>query len=206
MKKALLTLLVLGFLQGNDSFANTATSERSVKPNNELCPNGLRPIPADIKNTRDLSGKNLSCMDFIGANLYRANLYKADLRGADLSGADLYDADLYKADLREATLRRVDLRRADLYKADLREADLRGADLRAVTFIEADLRGADLRGADLRAATLRRADLHWLNLILANLFGDFEGAKLEGTKWNQQTNFPGVDSEFDKTGMIEVLD
>ena len=38
MKKALLTLLVLGFLQGNDSFANTATSEGSVKSSNKPMP------------------------------------------------------------------------------------------------------------------------------------------------------------------------
>ena len=64
MKKALLTLLVLGFLQGNDSFANTATSEGSAKSSNKLCPNGLRPIPEDIKNTKDLPGKNLELYGF----------------------------------------------------------------------------------------------------------------------------------------------
>ena len=97
MKKALLTLLALGFLQGNDSFAHTATSERSVKPNNELCPNGLRPIPEDIKNAKSLSGKGLSCMDFEGANLNRADLRGADLRWANLSGATLNEANLSRA-------------------------------------------------------------------------------------------------------------
>ena len=93
---------------------------------------------ASIKNGQsncawcDLSGANLSNVNFSGADLSGANLTgadmtgavltKADLSGADLTGAMVADADLSGSNLAGADLDQVDLSRAVLVDAMLEKA------------------------------------------------------------------------------------
>ena len=67
----------------------------------------------------NFSNKNLSGLDFSGADLRNASLSGAylidvNLNNADLSGANLMDADFIGADLSGANLRRTDLRESIL--------------------------------------------------------------------------------------------
>jgi len=85
-----------------------------------------------VREGRDLSGENLSGLDFSGQDLRGAKFSGADLsecnfRNADLRGADLSEANLYKADFRGAKLRRANLARANRTLARFRKWALKGA-------------------------------------------------------------------------------
>ncbi len=125
----------------------------------------------------DLTGVDLSSLDFSGRSMARcklrgakltaATLAGARLEDADLSGASLEEADLSGAALTRAVLAGARLDRAKLADAVLEEADLTDAALPAASAPRAKLarargagasfRGADLSGADLRRATFPRA-------------------------------------------------
>ncbi|MBD2056125.1 pentapeptide repeat-containing protein [Oculatella sp. FACHB-28] len=82
----------------------------------------------------DLSGFDLSHVNFsrvclIGANLKRANLSGAELDGAYASGANLSEANLSGANLRSANLSEANLNGADLTSAQLEATDLTAAQL-----------------------------------------------------------------------------
>ena len=112
----------------------------------------------------DLTGANLSRMDFRLTNLWGAQLVDADLGGADggagLSAMQGTGEDLVRARMSgisfESTMRPVDAAR--LVRANLRDADLRGAQLMGVDLIWADLRGADLTSAKVTNAQLERVN------------------------------------------------
>jgi hypothetical protein len=107
------------------------------------------------------------------ANLSYANLFNADLFNADLFNADLFNADLSNTYLNNAYLNNASLNNASLSYANLNNASLRNADL-----IYADLSYADLSNADLSYADLSYADLSYANL--------------EAIRWNEETNWQGV--------------
>ena len=101
---------------------------------------------ADLRS-RDLTGYELRCANFSGANLrevrlgpgtlaWNANFTYADMYRANLDGAELPDADFANADLYEASLRNANLRSAKL-------AECRGA-----------IRQEQLAGSDITNATL----------------------------------------------------
>ena len=158
------------------------------------CDNSVDNSACDINNYRDyvfnsekmrqLRAKGLSC------DLRNADLRGADLRGADLRGANLRGADLSAADLREVNLQAVDLRWVDLRGANLVGADLRGADLRKAKLLLANLAGADLRDTNLSTADIEKETY------------------LQGAKYNDATNFPGIFGDFyfepEGRGMIKV--
>ena len=75
----------------------------------------------------DLSGANLSNMNFAGADLSGADLTEADLSGADLRNADLTGTDLTAAVLNGTDFTGVDFKGADLDQVDLTRAVLVGA-------------------------------------------------------------------------------
>jgi hypothetical protein len=82
----------------------------------------------------DLSGFNLSHVNFnrvclIGANLKRANLSSANLDGAYVSGANLSEANLHGANLNSANLSEANLTGADLTSAQVEATDLTAAQL-----------------------------------------------------------------------------
>ena len=128
----------------------------------------------------DLTGVNLSEMDF-----RRSNLSKADITYANLIGADLRWANLISADLRWANLLGANLSRAKLNEAIFTWAVLIGANLSgAILGDGAKLDGANLCGANLKGTRLNEADLTWANLINANLSkANLSGANLSGASF-----------------------
>jgi uncharacterized protein YjbI with pentapeptide repeats len=122
----------------------------------------------------NLSGADLSGIDFGGAvltsaKLIGANLSKAKLIAAELSGAYLSNADLRHAELNLANLTNARLTDANLSQAELHHANLSGAYLERVNLSGANVRHANLLQADLNQATLAGADLHRSDLSQANL-------------------------------------
>lgn len=79
-----------------------------------------------------------------------------DLSGCDLSGVDFTWVVLIDADMRDVKLTNAVLRFASILRVNLRGADLRGSDLVCAALVDVDLRGADLSNADLGAARLAR--------------------------------------------------
>jgi Pentapeptide repeats (8 copies) len=118
---------------------------------------------ADARLTgANLAGVNLGGANLAGANLADAvltivNLSGANLAGARLTGANLAGASLGSADLTRADLGGSVLTRANLWSADLTGAVLTGAVLTGAVLTGADLTGADLAGANLTDATLTGA-------------------------------------------------
>jgi uncharacterized protein YjbI with pentapeptide repeats len=150
----------------------------------------------------DLSGQDLSEIDFDHLNLSRAVLRDVDMRycrcrGADFSGADLYGSNLRQASfdgssLRGANLNGCSLQAASFEKADLTEAGLSDSDLTSADFSDAVMVRACLRGSIcfetvFFGADLSAADLSYMavwrtgidaaaSLIEANLAGiDLKG-------------------------------
>jgi len=103
----------------------------------------------------DLSGMNLSEINFTDAVLRHsrfenANLSKANMTGVDLRGAVLMEANMTNANLSEA----------NLSYSNLLDADLTGAVLRGVRLYNANLKGAKLEHADL-TDILYNKDTQW---------------------------------------------
>jgi len=185
--------------------AEPPTAE-SIEPEEEPVPDDERPLTE--KRVRemlaerrsfagcDLSGLELTRLDFSGcllreailqgANLGEVNFSRADLSGAVIAGANLHGATCNGANFAEADLTSAWLVSADLSGTNLQGADLTDAKLRNAVMIEsnaaeavftgADLSGANLERADLTAADLCESRLHRTNLAGANL----SEAALEG--------------------------
>jgi uncharacterized protein YjbI with pentapeptide repeats len=156
----------------------------------------------------NLSGLNLSVIDFAGmdlsgaaftyahlngANLLEANLENATFNSARLNGvkgrrvrldqADLANASMIEAKLEEASFTGAVLTRTNLSGADLRRANLSEATLNGTNLSEADLTGANLANANLSQANLSRAILRDTDLSHTDLRGAvLGGAKLEGAR------------------------
>ena len=163
--------------------------------------------PADFY-AKNLSGLNLSGVDFKGANLTAAVLNRSDLTGANLSRCNLTvsfaeGANLASADLRGAMMFSMQLQGANLKGANLSGArligDLRSANLeqavltkmdgaadmknQSMGLMRANIVSANLRGADLSGSDFSRADFS---------FSDLSGANLAGTRL-KGTEFSGTD-------------
>jgi len=139
----------------------------------------------------DLSGLDLSDINFKGAVLHHCNLFGVDFTDANLTGSDLSDtildrAVLLRTNLSNASLRSASIRRPAVF-TDMRfyAGDLplfRGSDLRS-TQITARLDGADFSRSDLSGAVFSLSSERDLGGTptggLANC--DFTGAKLVNT-------------------------
>ena len=112
------------------------------------------------RNT-DLSGKDLSRCNLIGANLRQVFLTNADLREATLNNARLDGSQAHGADfgsfnnsdgatMVQATFRGTNLGGADFLKTDMREGDFTGASLNGARLVGAETQGAVFQDADLR--------------------------------------------------------
>ena len=112
------------------------------------------------RNT-DLSGKDLSRCNLIGANLRQVFLTNADLREATLNNARLDGSQAHGADfgsfnnsdgatMVRATFRGTNLGGADFLKTDMREGDFTGASLNSARLVGAETQGAVFQDADLR--------------------------------------------------------
>ena len=114
----------------------------------------------------DLSGLDLTGIDFKRASLTGSRLVESKLIGANLFSCDLTDAVLTGADLSRANLDGTVLRRADFQRANLE-----GASLFATIIEAADLRGANLSGTRI-IGYLRSAKLAGAKLVNANAGAD----------------------------------
>jgi hypothetical protein len=112
----------------------------------------------------DCVGKDLSGVDWGGADLEGGWFDDADLRKANLAGAHLANASFSAAKLNGADLHDAALPNADFSDADLSGTNMGGANLINATFMSARLGGADFTGA---------------NIINA----EFMDAELDGTRW-----------------------
>jgi hypothetical protein len=94
-----------------------------------------------VLNSVELSGSDLSCLNFRGAiltdaDLSEANLSNANLSGADLSGAYLESANLQNADFHKASLALVNLISSNLSHANLTQTNITNANLSGATVTE----------------------------------------------------------------------
>ena len=156
----------------------------------------------------DLSGLDLTGMNFEGIDLRRANFSNANLSGANFSNSNLDSAnfidanltnaifkesDLLWAKFKRANLTGADFGGADLYQVDMSNAILNGAKMNAASvlwakFLGADFTNVNFRGLNLRGAIFDNAKLANANFTGANLYdASFIAADLRGA------NFSGVD-------------
>lgn len=127
----------------------------------------------------NLSKQNLSGWDLSGVNLSKVNFIRADLNGANLSKCQLNQANLINASLSGVNFSGATLTDANLQNADLTGANFNRVNLSGVNFTGATLVGALLNRVVLTRATLSHADLSNANLLHAVLDqAQMEGAKL----------------------------
>lgn len=111
---------------------------------------------------------------------------RADLTGEDLSSLDFGDAGLDRAILDDAILRNARLTRASFDGANLRGADFSNARMRYANLRNADLQNTNFSGADLRAANFSNSELQGANLESANLDeANFSDSNLKGAEFSQ---------------------
>ena len=114
----------------------------------------------NVKNVYfDLSGLDLSGLEFwyvdfqgancSGTNFQGAKLWYADFQGANCSGANFTEAYLKATIFNGANCSGVDLFAAKLQWIDFRGAELQGARFKSAKIKNADFREANLEGADL---------------------------------------------------------
>jgi len=118
-----------------------------------------------IKEGEDLTGRDLSGMnfrflvtedqDFSGCNLQGCDFEGSSLRYANFEGANLQDCNFRNCNLMEANLQKVDARRADfsdaiMDKVDLTNADMQKTDLQIRSMCEAQVAYCNFTGATLR--------------------------------------------------------
>ena len=141
------------------------------------------PIEYDDLLDTNLSGLDLSEINFQGSYLYRTNFSNTNLSHAVLRNTILLDvnfqgADLSHADLRDSivtgNLQSVNLYMARLDHCTMNECNLQGANLKRAKLRKTSFAGADLRNADLSNAHFERTILN-----RAKLQGvDFKKVKL----------------------------
>jgi len=142
----------------------------------------------------------------LGYFLSNTNFSYANLFNADLSFANLFNANLSNADLSNANLSNAYLSEADLSEAYLGNANLSFANLSNTYLSNAHLSFADLSRADLSNANLCQADLSNANLCQADLSGaDLRNADLEAIRWDQETNWQGVEGLDTAQNIPEAL-
>ena len=112
----------------------------------------------------DLSGKDLSGVNFSNANLRRADLSKTNLRGAKFVKADLSCASLYQADCEGADFSGADMSMSYYKAASFKDArmcycTLRNSMGKNALFFDTDLRGSDMLNAFLVGARFDGANI-----------------------------------------------
>ena len=121
-----------------------------------LVKNNIKNFPDLNFDELDLSGYDLSSVNFTDSVLTNANFSNTNLLDANLSGVTLSDANLS-----DASLTNINFSGATLENIDLTGLDLSGSD-----FSNAALTGIDLSDADLSNATIDGVTL--TNVIMTN--------------------------------------
>jgi len=131
---------------------------------------------------KDLHGRDLHGLRFVGSDLRDVDLSGANLRGARFTGADLDGTRFDGADLRDARFLGVRLRRTSFARANTE----------GITFVGASVSQGDLDGTagriimhDCTGCSLEGLDIHDADLRSAKLVGaNLNGAKLAGARLN----------------------
>src|SRR5947209_17972477 len=118
---------------------------------------------------KDLRGRDLHGLSFVGADLRGVDLSRANLNGASFTGTDLRDARFDDADLRNVRFTGVRFGNTSMAHAKLDNITMEGVQLDGRSIVGADYRsfvrtctGCDLRETKLSAAerALREVALH----------------------------------------------
>lgn len=118
----------------NKSLHNNSLSEEA----NKMLAQWLE-IRQDLENRKEkLSGKDLSHLKLMEADLSNAVLAGADLTSTYLIRANLENADLSEADLSNTVFAEANLRGANFNDAEMEDTWLNGADLSGVLNLTAD--------------------------------------------------------------------
>lgn len=164
-------------------------------------------VGAKLSGT-NLSGQDLSSMDFTGADLEgsklkRVNFFRSHLDGAKLDGCKAIRANFEKAQMNGVSLVEANLVKAKFNETSMnggkfKEVNFQGANVYKVTLIGADLSGANFDGASLVGSNLSGANLCGTRLSAVNCHGtDFTDIKLDkkthvGSNLLQAANMPKV--------------
>ncbi len=141
-----------------------------------------------IQKKKDLTGADLSELDFQNINALGAQLRKTNLARANLSRSLLINPNFYKANLNGAAIHNTmiiggDLVKTDFTTADLSEGGLIGSDANQANFQDTNLQGAGIFATNLENANLTDANLTNARFGAVNVSGaDFSGAKTTGAK------------------------
>ena len=133
----------------------------------------------------NLSGMDLTRVDFSRSSLWGTNFHGCELHLANFNGAELWNANLSLCNLDHALFRKANLREALLANSQLTYCDMREADLSM-----AHLGNANLLGSLVTDATLNNAILDCATLVEVDLSGsDLTGCCVFGVSaWNVKTN------------------
>jgi uncharacterized protein YjbI with pentapeptide repeats len=152
----------------------------------------------------DLSGRNLSFVEFTGSILAEANLSSGFFEGSSFFGCDLNNANLTNASFRRADFRGAMVAGANLHGANLESADLREGKIMErssdgqliaryrggrshdnnwkTVFTGARMADTNMTGVKAAAADFSDADMSRIIITDAELGGaNFEGANLTDT-------------------------
>jgi uncharacterized protein YjbI with pentapeptide repeats len=124
----------------------------------------------------DLTGANLS-----GVNFTSTDLAETTLMGANLEKATLVRASLAGARADKANFAKIEAYRANFARISAQNASFASAEVERADFSEANLTGADFEKAELGRAEFKKATLTGTRFPFANLSrADFTGTAFEG--------------------------
>jgi uncharacterized protein YjbI with pentapeptide repeats len=172
----------------------------------------------------ELSGMDLSGINFVETDLSKASLWEVTLIEANLVRATLWETILGRANLTDANLSNANLKGinfggAILSKANLKEVDMSSvgfhlpnanliqAQLDGVNFYQARLDKANFSKANLQAANFQKAHLWEANLSEAKLNrADFTDANLSGAYlWKADLSMANLTQvSLQRTNFIET--
>lgn len=127
----------------------------------------------------DMSGMDLSFVDFTDAYLYGANLSGSDLTSADFSGACMSEANLNGAKIDNVNFNKAYMRCATLTGAKINHSLFDGANLNEAHLSGATIFYTHMEGTRMARAVITDASLYVVHMGGANLENaSFEGSKL----------------------------
>lgn len=138
---------------------------------------------------RDMSGKNLSCINLERLDFSGSNFDECDLKKGLLGNADFAKATFKKANLEGANLSSVNAVRADFssacmksvmsYSGNFKNAIFKKADLSESSFTECDFRGADLSDSITHGASFSQSKYDEKTILPADF--PIDSLKWKGT-------------------------
>lgn len=157
------------------------------------------PINIDSWNKRSPYEKKLATWhntQLADKNLTGIDISHLDFQKSNFNSSKMSKANLSLADLQECTFRDTNLEKANLQYANLKDSDFTGANLRGAKISHASLSGINLTKADLSAAVLKECDLMGVDLTTCTT----KGATFDKSKYDQDTKMP---ADFEAIGVMQ---